>query len=534
MVLVALSACTGVLDGTAGPKGGGGDQPPWQTPDGGQGNLGGSLDCELAPPEYRQMPRLGRDEFVRTVRDLLGVEGYDLNDLPADSADPSNWKFSNTLALLTDREIDGLANVADFIGSNATRDLPALFGCTPANVAGDPCVRSFLGAFLPRAFRRPATEGEIASFSEFYETVRADFGVNEASQVLVASVILSPEFLYLEETDAAGDEVSPSVAVSPYAMANRLSYFLVGSMPDAELFAAAESGALRTVDGVRAQADRLIDAHPEGSASARRFFGEWLETDRLARVGTPSLRASLEESLLRDTAALVGEADYADLHRATEFSVNAELAALLGAPAPSGENWHRVVLPGDRLGVATHPTVLASHASPSVDGRLVHRGVFVYKRVFAESLQVPELTDEQTSLDSAQREQRKECWACHKRIDPTGNTLGAFDDLGRFAPDGEGAANGNVGLLSGTDVDGKVSGHRELSERLAGSELAAAKFAEGWLRFAQTRAPDEGDDCSLALIKKGARDSGGNIREILLTVVTSDSFRFRQPENIRK
>ena len=72
---------------------------------------------------------------------------------------------------------------------------------------------------------------------------------------MLARVFVSPAFLYRAETAPPG---KAAAAVNDYEMANRLSYFLWSSMPDAELRSAADTGKLRTPAGVQAQARRML------------------------------------------------------------------------------------------------------------------------------------------------------------------------------------------------------------------------------------------------------------------------------------
>ena len=77
----------------------------------------------------------------------------------------------------------------------------------------------------------------------------------EAIRLMLARVFVSPAFLYRAETAPPGKLTAP---VNDYEMANRLSYFLWSSMPDAELRRLADTGKLRTPAAVQAQARRMV------------------------------------------------------------------------------------------------------------------------------------------------------------------------------------------------------------------------------------------------------------------------------------
>ena len=65
-----------------------------------------------------------------------------------------------------------------------------------------------------------------------------------------------------------------------WAVAARLSYFLLNSMPDDQLFAAAESGALKNPDEIGKQATRLLgDARFKETVNY--FHDQWMEMELL-------------------------------------------------------------------------------------------------------------------------------------------------------------------------------------------------------------------------------------------------------------
>ena len=66
-----------------------------------------------------------------------------------------------------------------------------------------------------------------------------------------------------------------------YQVANRLSYFLWGTMPDATLFAAAAAGELSTADGVGTQVTRML-ADTKAQSFVADFIEDWLDVNVLA------------------------------------------------------------------------------------------------------------------------------------------------------------------------------------------------------------------------------------------------------------
>src|SRR5438477_13113747 len=95
-------------------------------------------------------------------------------------------------------------------------------------------------------------------------------------------MLQSPAFLYHWEIDPGpGVRDGAAVQLGNYQVANRLSYFLWGTMPDAPLFAAAAAGQLSSADGVAAQAQRMLgDARAQDTFAE--FVADWLDVNVIA------------------------------------------------------------------------------------------------------------------------------------------------------------------------------------------------------------------------------------------------------------
>ena len=137
-------------------------------------------------------------------------------------------------------------------------------------------VRAVLERFLERAFRRPVSEAEVLRYEEIHTIVSAQLGLStlEASmREALAMALISPEFLYHAEGRGHPQ----------HELACRLSYFLWGSMPDAELLELARRGALRDREVVAAQAQRLL-LDPRAQDFVRDFTSGWLSLNKLRTV----------------------------------------------------------------------------------------------------------------------------------------------------------------------------------------------------------------------------------------------------------
>ena len=82
---------------------------------------------------------------------------------------------------------------------------------------------------------------------------------------MIEAMLQSPEFLYRVELGTAVSGNSAVRRIAGREMATRLSYMFWQTMPDATLFQAADAGTLDTNDGVRQQAQKLLEdskSHP--------------------------------------------------------------------------------------------------------------------------------------------------------------------------------------------------------------------------------------------------------------------------------
>jgi hypothetical protein len=209
-----------------------------------------------------------------------------LESFPDDRAEP----FTRLANSLSPEMISAQYDVANHFGAQVTLNsvrMTALGGaCMAAASPTTTCVNSFIDTFGFKAFRRPLTNDEKASFYSFYQ-LRGTTG----KQDLIALFLLSPEFLYhLENHGSDVGARTDLLRLTGYEVASKLSFQYWQSMPNDELFAAAKNGELATSVGIKAVLDRVIF----GTQVARTkvvlgsYFGEWLKLDQLSQLQSTS------------------------------------------------------------------------------------------------------------------------------------------------------------------------------------------------------------------------------------------------------
>jgi hypothetical protein len=224
----------------------------------------------------------------------------------------------------------------------------------------------------------------------------------------------------------------------------------------------------------------------------------------------------------------------------------------------------------NRVGMLTHPAWLAAH-SGNFDTDPIRRGKWIREHLLAGV--VPDipigvdaaLVDDphQTLREKLEKTTRAECWRCHKKMNPLGLPFEAYDDFGRFREDfyfddsGELAGTyyqrqerikrsgqrnrepvdfttrpiDTSGRLTGTGdpkLDGDVADVRELMQRLAQSDLVRQSFVRHAFRYWMGRNETLDDSPTLIAADRAYLASDGSFRELLVSLLTSDSFLLRK------
>jgi hypothetical protein len=239
---VLTSGCTGhvVGDSDAGALNGD-DAPSGEEPAGAPPvtSLPPASACRTASPGPRALRRLTAAEYGATLKDLLGDSNLPLTSV---FSDPTVLGFSVDSHLLViqglgaQQLMDQAESIAHFAVSN---HLSQLTSCTSTDAA---CRQAFIRQFGKRAHRAPLSDADVG----VYETLfAAEASFADGAEAVIAAMLQSPYFLYRRELGASD---GGGYQLSSYELASSLSYLLTGSMPDAELFAAADSGTLTQPD----------------------------------------------------------------------------------------------------------------------------------------------------------------------------------------------------------------------------------------------------------------------------------------------
>jgi mono/diheme cytochrome c family protein len=436
------------------------------------------------------------------------------------------------------------------------RPLETVFSDDPPAAA-----RRLLEAFLPRAFRRPITAGEIDPYLKIAsDRLVAGDGFEEAMRQAYRAVLTAPQFLFRQEAPGRLDS---------HAIATRLALWLWNGPPDDALLAIAATDGLGDADAVAAQIDRLL-ADPRSDRFITDFTNQWLkladinDTDPDRFLYPEFQQGYLKNSLLAESRAFFRE--LVDTNQPitslvkTEFAMlNERLAQHYGLTGNvekvTGSGIRRVALPPEshRGGVLTQGAVLKVTANGTTTSPVV-RGVFVTERILGEEVPPPPPAVPAVEPDTAGATTIRElllrhqadaaCATCHRSIDPPGYALESFDVIGgwreRYRSRRQGAAATELlfdgsqprfRLAAAVDASGMMpdggsfDGFEAFRAILASQpERLARAFVTQMVMYATGAEPLFADRAEIDRIVAATADTGHGIRSLIHEIARSKLF----------
>jgi len=492
--------------------------------------------------------RLTRVEYDNTVRDLLGDMTGTGSSFVADgvlSGFENNADQPATTLVATQ-----YSEAAQQIAAAAVKNLATLYSCDTAKTGEAECAKQFVRQFGKRAYRRPLSDTEATRFDTLYSSLRTQQGLDftTAISAVIEGMLQSPNFVYHIEKGASGPGSSGSVSLTAYEIASRLSYFLWNTMPDAELFSAADAGKLTTPVDVEAEVRRMI-ADPRAEGAVANFFRQWLDLDKFDTAVKdttlfPEFTPEFKGYMRGETEAFVsdvfwkGDAKLPTLLTASYSFVNEDLAKIYGIAGITGTNLRRADLDkGVRRGLLSEIGMLAARANADQTSP-VKRGKFVRERLFCQSMPAPPPTvnvmapEPDPKLTTRQRYAAHStdpyCHTCHQLMDPIGLGFENYDTVGRFRSQENGQpvdASGHI--INTRDSDGDFNGLFGLVDKLTASAQVSDCVAATWFTYALSRDAGAADVCSLATLAASFQGSGHDMRDLLVKLTVTDAFRYR-------
>lgn len=502
---------------------------------------GSCAQAEFVSPGIRI---LSQQEISNTLKDLLYFPNLAINaeSLPRDSLNglgmDNDGSAQNIFEGDAEKYFDAFSNSLDSV---LNLDSPQVLRCkTPGTEA---CVDEVIRNFANRAFRRPVRSEEFDRLKILYNKNKVQGDFKASMKFVFLAALLSPNFLYLPLEGSLGQ----LHRLNGYEVAARLSYFLWRSMPDDTLLAAAGSGSLNSIEGIKQQTLRLID-DGRFAGFVDGFVSQWLELShvegyRRPQQGFEEFSASLRSDMVKETKTFFMELVKSDrpISEALDANysfINKRLADLYGISGNfTNDRFERTPLPAtQRRGIVGHASILTTTSRNDELTSPIVRGHWFTRHILCKEPPPPpaniSFPDELLNSDLSRKEimayhrSQPQCAGCHALMDPIGITLENFDSIGRWR-----TSYGSK-PVDATEVypDGvTINGPDELALKMAEDGSMGQCFSRHLVSFAINRSLEpqksKTDKCLDQNIASPTPSIGGSsIKDYILRTVLNRAF----------
>ena len=517
--------------------------------------------CQDFPlPPSPHAVRLTSAQWERTIRDLLKLPMLPGNsmDFPPDPVASAD-KFGSEAGdlIVTTQHWAAYQKAAESLADLIVTDNAALGALLPSGIAQDDTkdtslrIAAFVADFLPQAYRRAVTAGEIADVISAGEQAAVSASGNAfvlRVKWILTSVLQSPKLIY-RISFGDGEVKDKRARLSGYEVASKLSYGLWGTMPDAALTALAKNGKLGTKEGV-AEVARAMLKDPRAEVALAGFHDDLYLVEHFTEVKNrpldpfktfyPEFTKDAQTDVRRSVQELIikGDGGLKELHTSTVAFVNKRLAPVYGIDVPElaeagPDVFAKVQMDGTiRKGILMHPGWLTYEATPK-DPSPIRRGAYIARHVLCTPLGSPPpgaAGADPNKAPGATNRLRVEATTkgcgdgCHGGktgvINPFGFSFENFDSIGHErSKDGDSPIDTN-GSTEGT---GAFAGAVALFDGVSTNARAHACYAAHWSSY--LNGTSLVDITPRWLAPAVARSlNNGSVREIIVELVQTDAF----------
>lgn len=487
------------------------------------------------------------------------------NNLSSDLISAGRATFKEQPFLLNQLMITGYFEMAFRAGALAATApglsmYPNTSGCLGSATITQACHQLLVKELSSRAFRAPsATMDANALALKLWD---ASLSKSDLLLSTFVSIVQMPEFLYkVYDRGMVSPRGARVLNLTAFELASKLSFFLVGKLPDSSLTNLALSGQILNPTILSQQVDRLL-LQPGAQDMIKRLFRETYGYDRfgsftyspdflngLDTTNLPNAMTQEMDQFFVDTV-LNGKGTFENIMTSQKANINnSSLAQIYGLGSASG----LVTLPADRAGFMSRAAFMSrksgNYTSP------VKRGLAVLESVLCEKIGDPP-PNAPTSVSEAQLDnqyqstrQRYEhltlvpgtsCIYCHSRINSLGFAFEGYDSIGRRRNQ-ESIFTGLTGpAIATVPIDMRtispdilptptaIFDAADLTRQLANNDKAMMCFAKQLKSFEARLPAATADNCQMnsslsALYGMGS--SQGSITEAIKNLILSNDFR---------
>jgi hypothetical protein len=443
------------------------------------------------------------------------------------------------------------AKIANQVMTGPTK--AQFIACDPATAG---CLDTTIKTFGRKAFRRELTAEEITSFQSLSKVTPAGTPA-EVAEATLNAFLISPSFLLIPELSMEAE--GTAIKLSQQEVATRLSFLLWGSVPDAELNAAADASQLADKTQILAQAKRMIAVREKTGSLVSAFHDDWAQMNNGSGhwwnvdhdpMKFPSYQVAAKVSYKAELDKFFEEVAYSngsfqDLLLSNVGFVNKDNAAVYGLdPAAYTADLTKVTLDAaQRPGFLTRAGFLSSYSNYDASSPIL-RGAFIVTWLLNSSPGAPvdgakdkkatgTFTTQRAYVEALTMKEQP-CMGCHTVVNPTGFVLESYDAMGKWQTTDlrGGAIDASVTTANVNFGDGQpaktISSPTQLMQEIAKMPKAQEAYAKAWVSYAFGRNPNAYDQCIVDGLKTNLGGSSAySILTLLSDLTQADSFRLR-------
>jgi hypothetical protein len=499
---------------------------------------GQSSDCGQPRAAAVRLSVLTESQYENSVFDILQIGG--------DAAEGLGQS-------LDDVSLEQRAQVAATVATQAAGSLAKWAPCSVSAPSDQvDCERRIIDVIGAKAYRRPLADAERAEMTKLFDAGIKEKDFATGVEWFLTGLLQSPYFVYQVVRPEPSETPGEVRSLSAHEYATRLAYFVWDGPPDEALITAATNNELSDPGKREAQVSRLMQ-DARFSRGIEQFYSNWLKLGAFREVARDvpefdqNVVTALSTSLLMSATELykAPNPNISSLFSGETYYLNDVLGKFYGVSGLSSAFTPTALTGQSRNGILTHPALMALLARQD-ESFPIGRGLFVLRNVVCKVVPAlppnfvpPQQPALQEGVSTRKRLEQHtaspKCQACHRMINPAGFAFEAFDEVGRYRTTDHGVpVDSSLSLDIGMDVDGRYAAGNELLAKVAESRAMRACFAEKYLDFALAHpVTDPADTCSIRAVGESFSASG-DLKQLIVSIAASDSFRMRLAEGVGK
>ena len=517
---------------------------------GGAGSGGAGTNATKCVPDASlasaRLTLLSDDQYRNIVQDVFKVSLPASTTITALPSTSGLYPYNENAQVGT-TTVQAYQRAADEVAALLT----TIPGCSGTVNAA--CMEPFLRKSLALAWRRPVTDAEITGLLTIFDSGAPDGSARQIQLTLEAG-LLHPAFLYRTELGTNAATAAGKVSLTPFELAAAVSFALLDSSPDDQLWAKASDGTLTTPAVLAGEVSRLM-ATPRVKANLLKKVSYFLDFETLPFIskdpGTfrefADLQGTLYQSSQRFLSDVVWDGHFSDLFTSQKIYANHAMATAFGLPDVAGNELSPITVTGDayNAGLLTQPALLAASNQNATGDDVVHRGLWIHDNLLcAPPLPPPpgNAADVAKTITGSSREQAMTrdttCGrACHGHFDPFGLVTLSYDSIGRYrttdptsTPPGgpiDTTATVEANVLAGQpDMPVMLANAKDLAAHLASGRQVSDCAADHLATYTLDHSPTFEGSCELQTIRDRFQQSG-SFSELFTSILTSPAFLTR-------